>query len=103
MANTGLRRFVEALLEVARKNGKSTFLAADGNTDLFIGAGGAEICCASNDDKQARLIWREIAGVAAIVIICFMIGLIVKATGINNKRLYCSICRMSWWGTTSWR
>ena len=26
-----------------------------------------------------------IAGVAAIVIICFMIGLIVKATGINNK------------------
>ena len=42
-------------------------------------------------------------GVAAIVIICFMIGLIVKATGINNKRLYCSICRMSLWGTTSWR
>ena len=26
-----------------------------------------------------------IAGVAAIVIICFMIGLIVKATGIENK------------------
>ncbi|MGA4517407.1 terminase large subunit [Solibacillus silvestris] len=62
MADTGLRRFVESLLEVARKNGKSTMFAADGNTDLFIGAGGAEICCASNDDKQARLIWREIAG-----------------------------------------
>lgn len=62
MADTGLRRFVEALLEIARKNGKSTTLAGDGNTDLFIGAGGSEICCASNDDRQCRLIWREIAG-----------------------------------------
>ena len=62
MANTGLRRFVEALLEIGRKNGKSTFLAADGNSDLFIGEGGSEICCASNDDKQCRYIWREIAG-----------------------------------------
>lgn len=62
MKDTGLRRFVEALLEIGRKNGKSTMLAADGNTDLFIGAGGSEICCASNDDKQARYIWREIAG-----------------------------------------
>lgn len=26
-----------------------------------------------------------IAGVAAIVIICFMVGLIVKATGLDNK------------------
>lgn len=62
MADTGKRRFVEALLLVARKNGKSTMLAADGNTDLFIGAGGTDICCASNDDRQAKLIWREIAG-----------------------------------------
>ncbi len=62
MADTRLRRFVEALLEIARKNGKSTLLAGDGNTDLFIGEGGIEICCASNDDRQSRLIWREIAG-----------------------------------------
>ena len=62
MADTKRRRFVEALLEIARKNGKSTFLAADGNTDLFIGQGGSEICCASNDDKQCRYIWREIGG-----------------------------------------
>lgn len=62
MSDTGIRRFVEALLEIARKNGKSTTLAGDGNTDLFIGAGGSEICCASNDDRQCRLIWREIAG-----------------------------------------
>lgn len=62
MADTGLRRFIEAIIEIGRKNGKSTMLAADGTTDLFIGKGGAEICCASNDDKQAKYIWREIAG-----------------------------------------
>lgn len=65
MADTGLRRFTETLLEVARKNGKSTMFAADGNTDLFIGDGGADICCASNDDRQAKLIWREISGMRA--------------------------------------
>lgn len=62
MADTGLRRFTEALLLVARKNGKTTMLAADGATDLFIGQGGMDICCASNDDRQAKLVWREIAG-----------------------------------------
>ncbi len=65
MRESGLRRFVEVLLLIGRKNGKSTFLAADGNTDLFIGEGGTEICCASNDDKQCRYIWREIAGMRA--------------------------------------
>lgn len=58
---SGKRRFTEALLEIARKNGKSTTLAADGMYDLIF-AKGADICCASNDDKQARLIWEEIAG-----------------------------------------
>ena len=62
MRDTGLLRFIEALLLVARKNGKSTMLAADGNTDLFVGDGGSSIVCASNDDRQAKLIWREIAG-----------------------------------------
>lgn len=61
-AETGKRRFTEGLLEVARKNGKTTMFAADGMTDLFIGAGGTDICCASNDDRQARLIWEEVAG-----------------------------------------
>lgn len=60
MADTGLRRFNEGLLEIARKNGKSTMFAADGNTDLFIGEGGISICTASNDDRQAKLIWSEI-------------------------------------------
>lgn len=62
MADTGLRRFTEGLLEVARKNGKSTMFAADGNYDLFVGEGGTDICCASNDDRQAKLIWKEIGG-----------------------------------------
>lgn len=62
MADTGLRRFTEGLLEVARKNGKSTMFAADGNFDLFMGEGGTDICCASNDDRQAKLIWLEIGG-----------------------------------------
>lgn len=62
MADTGLRRFSEGLLEVARKNGKSTMFAGDGNYDLFVGEGGSDICCASNDDRQARLIWNEING-----------------------------------------
>ena len=62
MADTGTRRFTEGLLEVARKNGKSTMFAADGNTDLFIGDGGTSICCCSNDDRQAKLIWEEIGG-----------------------------------------
>lgn len=61
-ADEGTRRFTDSLLEVARKNGKSTMVAADGNTDLFTGAGGTDICCASNDDKQAKLIWQEVAG-----------------------------------------
>lgn len=62
MADTGQRRFTEGLLEIARKNGKSTMFAADGNYDLFCGEGGADICCASNDDRQAKLIWKEISG-----------------------------------------
>ncbi|MCR5652220.1 MAG: terminase large subunit [Ruminococcus sp.] len=62
LAETGERRFIEGLLEIGRKNGKSTMFAGDGNYDLFCGEGGADICCASNDDRQAKLIWREIGG-----------------------------------------
>ncbi len=62
MADTGQRRFSEGLLEVARKNGKSTMFAADAMYDLFVGDGGTSICCCSNDDRQAKLIWSEIAG-----------------------------------------
>lgn len=59
---TKLRLINEMFLEVARKNGKSTFMASDINYDLFVGEGGVNICCASNIDKQARYIWGEVAG-----------------------------------------
>ena len=59
---TGLLLINEALCEVARKNGKSTMVAGDFNTDLFIGQGGVNYCVCSNDDRQAQLIWREVAG-----------------------------------------
>lgn len=62
MADTGKKRFTEALLLVGRKNGKSTILAADAMCDLFCGPGGMDICCASNDDRQARIIWNEVKG-----------------------------------------
>lgn len=62
MADTGLKRFTEGLLLISRKNGKSTSFAGDAMCDLFIGEGGLDICCASNDDKQAHLIWAEIGG-----------------------------------------
>lgn len=62
MTDTKRRRFTEGLLEIARKNGKSTAFAADGMYELFLGVGGSDICCASNDDRQARLIWNEIGG-----------------------------------------
>lgn len=59
---TGLLLINEAFIEVARKNGKSTMIAGDINTDLFIGQGGVNICCCSNDDRQAKFIWSEVAG-----------------------------------------
>ena len=55
-----IRRFKNVLLLIARKNGKTTLMAADAHTDLRIGEGGTDIVCASNDDKQASLLWNEI-------------------------------------------
>lgn len=50
------------MLLIARKNGKTTLMAADAHTDLRIGDGGQDIVCASNDDKQASLLWNEVDG-----------------------------------------
>lgn len=57
-ADTGLRRFVDGLLEIARKNGKSTDFSGDIMYDLFVGEG-ADIAVASNDEKQAKIIFNE--------------------------------------------
>lgn len=61
MADTGFRRFIEALLIISRKNGKTSMMAGDALYDLFVGEGGNDICCASNDDRQCRILWTEIA------------------------------------------
>lgn len=56
------RRFKNVLLMIARKNGKTTLLAADAHCDLRIGDGGQDIVCTSNDEKQANLLWGEVGG-----------------------------------------
>jgi phage terminase large subunit-like protein len=56
------KRFNEALLLIARKNGKTTFMAGDAEYDLWVGDGGQDIVCGSNDDKTANLLWSEIEG-----------------------------------------
>lgn len=56
------RRFQDVILLIARKNGKTTMMAADAHTDLRIGDGGMDIVCTSNDDRQASLLWNEVDG-----------------------------------------
>lgn len=58
--NCKKRRFQQVLEMVARKNGKSTDKSSEGDTDLFIGGGGLDICCSSNDDAQADLVFQEL-------------------------------------------
>lgn len=62
--NKGSLRFQKALLLIARKNGKSALASFDGFTELAIGQGGQFICCGSNDDKQANLIFNEVKGLS---------------------------------------
>jgi phage terminase large subunit-like protein len=57
-----IRRFLDIIILIARKNGKTTFMAADAHCDLRIGDGGQDIVCTSNDDRQASLLWGEVGG-----------------------------------------
>lgn len=55
----GSRRFREAYLEVARKNGKSTFIAGIGLYMLFAdGEPGAEIFSAATTKEQAKIVFN---------------------------------------------
>jgi len=60
MAETGLRRFNEVLLVVARKNGKTTFIAGIDLAEFFLSSGGVDIVCASNTNEQASILFEEI-------------------------------------------
>lgn len=53
-------RFKECLLLVARKNGKTTLMAADALYDLLVGQGGQLLTCASNNNKDANVLWEQI-------------------------------------------
>lgn len=56
----GTRRFTEAYIEVARKNGKTTFLAGIGLYLLLLdGEPGAEIYSAATKKDQARILFEE--------------------------------------------
>lgn len=57
---TGLRRFNEVVLLVARKNGKTTFIAAIDLAEFFLSRGGVDIVCASNTNEQASILFEEI-------------------------------------------
>lgn len=58
--NKWLRRFREMLLLVARKNGKSPFIAALALSEWFCGEMGTKVLCASNNYEQAALIYDTI-------------------------------------------
>lgn len=60
MRADGTRRFREAWVEVARKNGKSPLAAAVGNY-MFIadGESGAQVYSAAMDKDQARIVWNH--------------------------------------------
>ena len=57
---TAKRKHEEVLELIARKNGKSTFIASEINIEFFLGPGGQDICCSSNDDRQANLIFDQV-------------------------------------------
>lgn len=60
MADTGLRRFNEVILLIARKNGKTTFVAGIDIAEFFLSKGGVDIICASNTNDQASILFEEI-------------------------------------------
>ncbi|MCL2771979.1 MAG: terminase large subunit [Oscillospiraceae bacterium] len=58
--DTGKKVFTRSLLLVARKNGKTTELAAEEAEEFFLGSGGIDIFNASNDAAQADLVHTEV-------------------------------------------
>lgn len=63
---TGLRRFKEVLLLIARKNGKTTLIAAILLAEFFCGKGGTDIICASNTNEQASIVFEEMQNMISL-------------------------------------
>ena len=57
--DTGFRRFKEVFLLIARKNGKTTLIAAILLAEFFCGKGGTDVVCASNTTDQASIVFEE--------------------------------------------
>lgn len=58
--DSNLRRFNEVLLLIARKNGKTTFVAGIDLAEFFLSQGGVDIVCASNTNDQSGILFEEI-------------------------------------------
>lgn len=58
--NKYIDRFKKALLVIARKNCKSEFCSALGNSEFMLGKDGADLVCSSNDDNQASIVYDTI-------------------------------------------
>lgn len=63
---TGLRRFKEVLLLIARKNGKTTLIAAILLAEFFCGKGGTDVVCASNTNEQASIVFEEMQNMISL-------------------------------------
>ena len=59
MSESKLRRFNEVVLLIARKNGKTTFVAGIDLAEFFLSKG-VDIVCASNTSEQANILFEEI-------------------------------------------
>ena len=55
-----VRRFTEALLLIARKNGKTEVMASMAIADLVLAGQGMDICCGSNDDEQSKILFTAV-------------------------------------------
>ena len=60
MPETMVNRFKRAVLELARKNGKSELCSAIMNAEFIVGPEGADLVCSSNDDNQASIVYDAI-------------------------------------------
>lgn len=60
MADTGFDRFKRTILLIARKNTKSETSSGLALSEFITGNEGADICCSSNDDSQASLVYDAI-------------------------------------------